>query len=63
MASDHAAFLWDDPFLLDEQLSDDERMIRQTAAAYAQDQLMPRVLSANREERFDRPRNGCRQGM
>ena len=54
MASDRAAFLWDDPFLLDEQLSDDERMIRQTAAAYAQDQLMPRVLSANREERFDR---------
>jgi glutaryl-CoA dehydrogenase len=54
MASDRAAFLWDDPFLLDEQLSDDERMIRQTAATYAQDQLMPRVLSANREERFDR---------
>jgi glutaryl-CoA dehydrogenase len=52
--ADRAAFLWDDPFLLDEQLSDDERMVRQTAAAYAQDQLMPRVLSANREERFDR---------
>ena len=54
MASDRSAFLWDDPFLLDEQLSDDERMVRQTAAAYAQDQLMPRVISANREERFDR---------
>jgi glutaryl-CoA dehydrogenase len=52
--ADNAAFLWDDPFLLDEQLSDDERMVRQTAAAYAQDQLMPRVISANREERFDR---------
>ncbi len=52
--ADNAAFLWDDPFLLDEQLSDDERMVRQTAAAYAQDQLMPRVVSANREERFDR---------
>ena len=54
MTSDRSAFLWDDPFLLDEQLSDDERMVRQTAAAYAQDQLMPRVLRANREEHFDR---------
>jgi glutaryl-CoA dehydrogenase len=54
MASDRAAFRWDDPFLLDEQLSDDERMVRQTASAYAQERLMPRILSANREERFDR---------
>ncbi|TDJ22840.1 MAG: acyl-CoA dehydrogenase [Gammaproteobacteria bacterium] len=54
MTSDSAAFRWDDPFLLDEQLSDDERMVRQTAQDYAQERLMPRVLSANREERFDR---------
>jgi len=54
MTSDSAAFRWDDPFLLDEQLSNDERMVRQTAQDYAQERLMPRVLSANREERFDR---------
>ena len=45
---------WDDPLFLEEQLSEDERMIRDTARSYAQDKLMPRVISANREERFDR---------
>ncbi len=45
---------WDDPLFLEEQLSEDERMIRDTARAYAMDKLMPRVISANREERFDR---------
>jgi glutaryl-CoA dehydrogenase len=54
MADDRAAFVWDDPFLLDDQLSEDERMIRQTARDYAQERLLPRVLTANREERFDR---------
>ncbi|HEY5597528.1 MAG TPA: acyl-CoA dehydrogenase, partial [Kiloniellales bacterium] len=49
-----AAFVWDDPLLLEEQLSEDERMVRDAARAYAQDRLMPRILSANREERFDR---------
>ena len=34
-----ASFQWDDPFLLDEQLTEDERMIRDTARAYAQDKL------------------------
>jgi len=48
------AFVWDDPFLLDDQLSEEERMIRDTARGYAEEKLLPRVLSANREERFDR---------
>ncbi|MBY8822393.1 acyl-CoA dehydrogenase [Sphingomonas colocasiae] len=47
-------FRWDDPLLLDAQLTDDERMIRDTAETYAQEKLLPRVLSATREERFDR---------
>lgn len=47
-------FQWDDPLLLEEQLSEDERLVRDTARAYAQDKLQPRVLSAFREERFDR---------
>lgn len=47
-------FDWKDPFLIDEQLTDDERMIRDAARAYCRDKLMPRVISANREERFDR---------
>ncbi len=49
-----AQFQWDDPLLLDEQLSEDERMVRDAARAYCQDKLMPRILLANREERFDR---------
>src|SRR5512132_777999 len=48
------AFLWDDPLLFEEQLSDDERMIRDSARAYCQEKLMPRVLEANRHEKFDR---------
>jgi glutaryl-CoA dehydrogenase len=47
------AFQWDDPLLLEDQLSQDERMVRDTARSYAQGKLMPRVLMANREERFD----------
>jgi glutaryl-CoA dehydrogenase len=49
-----AEFQWDDPLLLDEQLSEDERMVRDAAHEYCQDRLMPRILMANREERFDR---------
>ena len=49
-----AAFAWDDPLLLEEQLSEDERMVRDAARDYCQEQLMPRVLEANRHERFDR---------
>jgi glutaryl-CoA dehydrogenase len=49
-----SAFMWDDPLLLDDQLTGDERMIRDSARAYSQDRLMPRVLEANRREHFDR---------
>ncbi|NQW01828.1 MAG: acyl-CoA dehydrogenase family protein, partial [Rhodospirillales bacterium] len=47
-------FHWDDPFLFETQLEEDERMVRDTARDYAQDKLMPRVLLANRNETFDR---------
>ncbi len=47
-------FKWDDPFLLNEQLTEEERMIRDAARDYCQDKLMPRVLEANRHETFDR---------
>jgi glutaryl-CoA dehydrogenase len=49
-----AKLKWEDPLLLDELLTDDERMIRDTARAYAQDKLLPRVIEAYREERTDR---------
>ncbi|HYH43007.1 MAG TPA: acyl-CoA dehydrogenase [Burkholderiales bacterium] len=48
------AFVWEDPLLLEHELSDDERMIRDSARVYCQDKLMPRVLEANRHEKFDR---------
>ena len=47
-------FKWDDAFLLDDQLTDEERMIRDSAHAYCQEKLLPRVLMANRNEIFDR---------
>ena len=53
-AAARAQFDWQDPLLLEEELSEDERMVRDAARAYAQDKLMPRVKSAFREERFDR---------
>ncbi len=49
-----ASFEWADPFLLDEQLTEDERLIRDSARGYCQEKLMPRVLEANRHEKFDR---------
>ena len=49
-----AAFAWDDPFRLDEQLTEDERLIQATARDYAQNRLMPRILEANRHELVDR---------
>jgi glutaryl-CoA dehydrogenase len=49
-----AGFDWSDPLRLDDQLSDEERSIRNSAHDYAQHKLQPRVLMANREERFDR---------
>jgi glutaryl-CoA dehydrogenase len=46
-------FDWADPFLLDQQLTDDERMIRDTAWAYAQDKLAPRIIEAFTQEKTD----------
>ncbi|APA85720.1 acyl-CoA dehydrogenase [Paraburkholderia sprentiae WSM5005] len=48
-----AQFHWEDPLLLDQQLTEDERMVRDAAAAYAQDKLLPRVLEAFRHEKTD----------
>ncbi|MGB6117458.1 MAG: acyl-CoA dehydrogenase [Mesorhizobium sp.] len=48
-----ASFVWDDPFLLSDQLSDDERAIRDGAAAFAADRLMPRIEKAYMEESTD----------
>ena len=49
-----AGFVWDDPFLLEEQLTEEERMIRDSARDYCQDRLAARVVEANRHEIFDR---------
>ncbi len=49
-----AALNWQDPFLLEDQLSGEERLIRDSAAAYGRDKLTPRVIAANRGEVFDR---------
>ncbi|SDP56229.1 glutaryl-CoA dehydrogenase [Filomicrobium insigne] len=48
-----AAFQWEDPFRLDEELNDEERLARDSARQYAQKSLMPRILEANRTETFD----------
>ncbi len=53
-ANPFTPFQWDDALRLDSQLSEDERAIRDAARAYCQDKLFPRVLVANREEKFDR---------
>ena len=49
-----AHFEWADPFLMEDQLTEEERMIRDSAQSYCQEKLMTRVLEANRHERFDR---------
>ncbi|HVL75222.1 MAG TPA: acyl-CoA dehydrogenase [Noviherbaspirillum sp.] len=54
MASNKVVFDWENPLLLDTQLTEDERMVRDSARAYAQDKLMPRILDAFRNERTDR---------
>jgi glutaryl-CoA dehydrogenase len=54
MTKTGSEFRWDDPLHLDDQLSPEERLVRNTARDYAQEQLMPRILLANRHERFDR---------
>jgi glutaryl-CoA dehydrogenase len=48
-----AQFVWDDPLLLDQQLTQDERMVREAAHAYCQEKLAPRVLEAFRHEKSD----------
>ena len=48
-----ASFNWSDPLLLDQQLTEDERMIRDASAQYAQDKLLPRVVEAFRNEHTD----------
>ncbi len=49
-----SSFNWQDPMSLEQQLSEEERMIRDTAHSYCQEKLLPRVLDANRNENFDR---------
>ena len=49
-----ANFNWEDPFFLEDQLTEQERMIRDTAKAYCQDKLIPRIIEANRNEIFHR---------
>jgi len=53
-AKSKAEFHWEDALLLEDQLTEEERMVRDTARDYAQDKLMPRVLEANRHEKFHR---------
>ena len=53
IATRKPSFKWDDPLLLDEQLTEEERMVRDTAHAYAQEKLMPRVRDAFRNETTD----------
>ncbi len=48
-----ARFVWDDPLLLNDQLSEEERMVRDAAQAYCQDKLLPRVTEAFRHEKTD----------
>jgi glutaryl-CoA dehydrogenase len=52
-APDLGRFDWEDPFRLNDQLTEDERMLRDAARAYAQDKLQPRVIAAYREESTD----------
>jgi glutaryl-CoA dehydrogenase len=47
-------FDWQDPLLLEEELTEEERMLRDAARSYCQERLLPRILDANRHERFDR---------
>lgn len=53
MAAEKNAFVWNDPFLIEDQLSEDERMVRDGAAAFAADKLAPRIEEAYLEEKTD----------
>jgi glutaryl-CoA dehydrogenase len=48
------SFAWDDPFLLDDQLNEEEKLVRDSARDYCQDKLMPRIIEATRQEKFHR---------
>ena len=52
--STKAPFVWDDPLLLDQQLSEEERMMRDAVHGFTQDRLMPVVVEWNRNEIFER---------
>lgn len=52
--SSKPGFKWEDPFLLNDQLTEDERLIQSSAHDFCQSRLMPRILEANRSETFDR---------
>jgi glutaryl-CoA dehydrogenase len=52
--SSYAPFNWEDPLSLEDSLSEDERLVMESARAYCQDKLMPRILMANRHETFER---------
>lgn len=54
MTKPNTSFQWDDPFFLNDQLSEEERLIRDAAHAYAQEKLQPRVVEAFHNEHFDR---------
>lgn len=49
-----AKFSWEDPLFFENQLTEEEKLVRDTAHQYAQEKLMPRILDANRNESFDR---------
>ena len=49
-----AKFNWEDPLLFENQLTEEEKLVRDTARQYAQDKLLPRIIDANRNETFDR---------
>jgi glutaryl-CoA dehydrogenase len=51
--ADSKTFNWEDPFLLEDLLTEDERQIRDMARDFAQSTLMPQILEMNRHERFD----------
>ena len=49
-----APFNWEDPFLLVDQLDEDERLVMESTREFCAEQLMPGILEANRHEKFDR---------
>ncbi|MGE3842179.1 MAG: acyl-CoA dehydrogenase [Vicinamibacterales bacterium] len=54
MSTVPSGFRWRDPLLFEEQLTEEERLVRDQARAYCRDRLLPRVIEANRHEKFDR---------